>query len=260
MEIRIMECKKANRTWLIWVVALAMGSGGAAGLRAQRVVIPGITQPILDSTLGAPVAGIVAVRSHQEGDFVKQGEVLLELDKRLEELEARRRELVLAPMKTDLEGDRHLFQSTGSVSKQDLEKKETDYRVAVVEADAAKEQLRKRSISAPFDGYVTQIFLEIGEACQVQQPLVRIVDPRRCYFITNLEERLGHGLKTGQEVNLEVAAGSETTKVRAKIVFVSPVVDPASGLMRVKAVFENPNGRIRPGVAGNLLLEETNAH
>ena len=40
------------------------------------------------------------------------------------------------------------------------------------------------------------------------------------------------------------------TNIGGKIVFISPVVDPASGLQKVKVLFDNAEGKIRPGVSG----------
>ena len=57
-------------------------------------------------------------------------------------------------------------------------------------------------------------------------------------------------------MNLEVEAGEKHEQFTGTIYFVSPVVDPASGLMRVKVIFENPEGRIKPGVAGRMLMQE----
>jgi multidrug efflux pump subunit AcrA (membrane-fusion protein) len=98
--------------------------------------------------------------------------------------------------------------------------------------------------------------LHPGEACQAQQPLVRLVDPRKCYFIFNVDAKTGYGLKQGQNVRIEIEAGSKTEVFPGAIFFVSPVVDSASGLLRVKVLFENPDGKIRPGVAGRILLQE----
>ena len=41
-----------------------------------------------------------------------------------------------------------------------------------------------------------------------------------------------------------------------KIEFISPVVDPASNLREVKVVFRNPDGKIQPGVNGEMILED----
>ncbi len=224
---------------------------------AESLAIPGITSPILDSTLGTPVAGIVAARKFKEGDFVRQGQAIVELDKRLEELEVARRQVVLEPLKADFEANKTLYQQPkSSVSKEILDKKESDYRVAMAEYELAKEQVRKRSITAPFDGFVTEIFLQLGEACQIQQPIVRLVDTRHCYFICNVDSKSGYGLRPGQKVNLEIEAGNSVVLVEGTISLVSPVVDPASGLLKVKVIFENADGKIRPGVAGKMILQE----
>jgi RND family efflux transporter MFP subunit len=239
-----------------WLAALLAGS--SLPLAAATLSGDGITEPILDATLSSPVAGIVASHHFKEGDFVKLGQAIVELDKRQEELEAKRRSIVLAPMKADWEGARFLFQQPkSSISKEALDKKQSDYDVAVVEHELAEDAVRKRSITAPFDGSIVEIFLKPGEACQIQQPVVRIVDTRRCYFVANLEAKIAAALRAGQKVDLELSAATAPMHFPATISFISPVVDPASGLLKIKAVFENPDGKIRPGIAGRMIFEDT---
>jgi RND family efflux transporter MFP subunit len=216
---------------------------------------PGITEPVLDVTLSAPVAGLVTTRKFAEGDFVKEGDVIVELDKKLEELETERRKLVRDQKWSDFEATRKLFATTKGVSKEDLDKKEVEFKVAAVEHEMAAEQLRRRQVIAPIAGTVIEIVLEVGEACQPYQALVRIVDARRCHFITNIEARFGARLKAGQTMKLEIDAGSGVVAAQGKIIFLSPVVDSASGLQAVKLLFDNADGKIQPGVAGKLILE-----
>ena len=241
----------------IWFAAWVILAATSAD--AEKTSSSGITEPILDATLGSPVAGIIATQKFKEGDFVKEGQTIIELDKRQEELEAKRRGIVLPPMKADFDGAKVLFQKpNSSVSKEALDKKQSDYDVAVVEHELAEDAVRKRLIVAPFDGYIAEIFLKVGEACQVQQPVVRLVDTRRCYFISNVEAKRGYPLKTGQKIDLEIEVGPQPIHFSGIISFISPVTDPASGLMKVKAVFENPDGKIRPGVAGKMIFDDTN--
>jgi RND family efflux transporter MFP subunit len=240
---------------LLLMIGLSLFAFGASG--AETVTTIGITEPILTSTLGTPVTGIIAARKFKEGDFVKKGDVLVELDKALEQLEVARREVVLDPLKADYAANKYLYeQSRSSVSKEQLDKKEADYKVAVAEYELAKEQVRKRLILAPFDGVITEIHLQVGEACQLEQPILRLVDTRRCYFVGNVDAKSGHGLRVGQKVKIELEAGPATLSFDAELSFVSPVVDPASGLMKVKAIFENPDGKIRPGVTGKMIFDE----
>lgn len=219
--------------------------------------VAGITEAISDVTLSASAAGQVGRRPRKEGDVVKAGETILELDKQLEELEVKRRKYVLDLKRADMENSKKLFEKTISLSREELEKKVTEFYVAEADYELAKEQLQRRVIVAPFEGTVATLMLDVGEACQAQQPVVRLVDTRKCYFICNIEAKAGYGLKAGQPVQVEIEAGDKGTPVSGTISFVSPVVDPASGLMRVKVVFENPDGKIRPGVAGRMMLPES---
>jgi RND family efflux transporter MFP subunit len=216
----------------------------------------GITEPICDVTLSPSVAGIVSAWRVKEGDFVREGDVILDLDKALEELELKRRVLVVENRKDELEALQTLVKKSSiSVKKEDLVKAETEFNVAVAEQQIAAEQLRRRSITAPCSGTVAEFYKRVGEACQTYQPLARVTDTRQCYFVSNVEARAAVGLKTGQAVRLEIEALPVPLSVRAKIIFLSPVVDPASGLQKVKALFDNSESKIRPGIAGRMYSE-----
>lgn len=223
---------------------------------AEPRVATGITEPINDVLLSAAVAGIVNKWAFKEGDFVEQDQVILELDKNLEELEVRRRELVVENRKADWEALKALLEKSSiSVKKDDYEKAETDYKIAEVERDAAVEALRRRSVAAPGPGYIVQIMRRVGEACEPFQALIRLVDTRRCYFVSNIEAQAAEHLRLHQKVRLEIPQASGTARFEGEVTFLSPVIDPASGLQRVKVLFDNSQGRIRPGVAGTMYFE-----
>jgi RND family efflux transporter MFP subunit len=223
---------------------------------AEPIIAAGITEPICDVTLSSSVAGIVSAWKFKEGDFVKEGQAIIELDKRLEELEAERRKLARDNHKNDWEALQTLFKKNSiSVKKDELEKAETEYKIAAAEFEMAAEQLRKRSITAPCSGYIAEITRDVGEACQPYQPLIRLVDTRQGYFVCNVEARTAGRLKPDQTVSLEIESMPAAIKIPGKIVFLSPVVDPASGLQKVRVLFDNADGRVRPGVAGKMLIE-----
>ena len=90
--------------------------------------------------------------------------------------------------KAEWEGTKTLFEKKSlSVSREEFLKKEADYKVALVEYQIAVEQLRRRSLLARRPGTITEIKLHPGEACLAYEPVVRVVDTRKCYFISNLE-------------------------------------------------------------------------
>jgi RND family efflux transporter MFP subunit len=220
---------------------------------AESRPVQGITEPFLDVTLSPTVQGIIHERHFKEGDEVQEGKVILELDSTLEELETQRRKEVMERNRTDFESTRTLFEKTKSVSKDELDKRQMEYRVAVAELGIAEEQFKRRRILAPFTGTIVEIFLQSGANCEPYQPLVRLVDTKRCYFVGHIDGAAAGDLKIGQKVQVQVQGRAE--KIPAAISFIAPVVDSASGLAKVKAIFENADGRVRPGIAGVMLLD-----
>ena len=233
--------------WLAGTLALTVSAAPTA--------IIGITEPLEEVTLSAPVSGIITVQALKEGDFVKAGGTIFELDKKMEELELERRKVIVEVKSNDVQSTKILFKSTKGVSKEELEKKESEYKLAMVERDMAAEQLKRRVVTAPLSGTITEIFVDVGEGCQPLTPLVKVVDARQCIFVADVEPALGARIKVDQIIPLDIQNGTGSLHVSGKIIYLAPVVDAASGLLKLKAVFENPEGKIRPGVAGKMSLE-----
>ncbi len=256
-------------------------AGVACSTAQAQTTAAGVTEPFMDVTLSATVAGTVEKRLVKEGDAIKVGQVLLEMKKRQEELEVKRRKLIadskaelqaaearVVTVKMDLDSTRKLFEATKSISKDDLSKKELEFQLSVaevdrlkmtedrevIEADMAAELMKDRVLTSPVTGHVVEFFRQVGEDCKAQEPLMRVVDTRQFYFISNVEAKAGYNLKNGDTVQLQIEAGSKMIPVTGKISFVSPVVDPASGLLKIKVLCDNANGQVKPGVAGTMQI------
>ncbi len=254
----------------------------ASGAAAAPLRIPGITAPIREARLSANVPGTVLQVHVEEGDVVKEGDLLVELDQGFERLEVERRKLI-AESKAELEAAQHrvallenewevtrrLFESTRSVSEEDRDRKELEYKLAradlkrlealeqqeEIEYNMAQEQLNRRRIRAPWDGVVTRIFVKEGEGCDPRQPLVALVDPSRCEFVCNVPPAQARRLRVAGAVMLLVEDGDTPVERQGTVFYVSPVVDPASGLQEVKVRFDNNDGAVSPGVTAWLLLD-----
>jgi membrane fusion protein (multidrug efflux system) len=226
----------------------------AAGLlsTARAATVEGITEPYHDVTLGLADPGIIQQQFFVEGDVAKKGEVILELGTKLAELEVARRKAIMEQDKTVYESTQELFDNTKSVSKQDLSKAQAEYEVAKADYAIAEQELADRRLVAPFDGHITLIQLHPGAACAPYQPLVRLVDISRCYFVGHVDGVAAASLRLDEPVSITVAGGQT---VSGKICFISPVVDAASGLARIKALFDNTDGKIRPGLAATMAVE-----
>jgi RND family efflux transporter MFP subunit len=254
---------------------------GTCGWAQETTVVNGITEPHEDVTLSLTVTGTIVETRFKEGDAVKKGQVILTLDHRLEQLDVERRKLLwqstaeldaavarVATLKQQFESTKELFESTGSVSREELDALELDYTLAMaeetrlrmeekrqkIEYEMARESLDKRILKSPITGILIKYFVKLGESCEPEQPLVQVVDVSKARLVCTVEEPLGRTVKKGQLVDMSIRTGSTSIPKKGKVVFVSPVVDPASGLLELKAEFENADLMVRPGVSGVIRL------
>src|SRR4051812_23660271 len=236
---------------LVTLRALALLSliVGVSQTRAG-VATQALTESIGDVEMAAPVAGTVAVIHHGEGKFVEAGTVILELESRAEQLELERRKVQMETLKAELDRSETLLKGTSSISREEVDKKRGEFRIASVEFDLARDALAKRRVVAPFAGVVSLLPVKVGEYCQPPRILVRLVDARQFFAVANIEPAAALALTLGQALRLDTGDDAKPVPFEGKIVFISPVVDPASGLLRIKALFPNPDSKLRPGVAG----------
>jgi RND family efflux transporter MFP subunit len=126
--------------------------------------------------------------------------------------------------------------------------------------ESARQQLRsaelelgKTRIIAPFAGVVGRRYVRMGDKVTVGEKLfwVTATSPLRVRF--TLPERYVGKVHKGDMLTLNIPDAPEG-KHAAKIVLVSPVVDPASGTIEVSAEVVPPLGELRPGMAANIRL------
>ncbi len=217
--------------------------------------VTGITEPFQDVTMSFTVVGILANRPPPEGASVKRGEVVAELDSKLEMLDVERKRRTRDQLKSEADRLKVLFeQKTISVSQEERDKKEVEYEVARVEYEIAMAIVERHKLASPVDGYVVQYFRAVGEKCDEQRPVVRVVDVSQCYFTAFIEPRLLSGLALDREVNVEIETPTLPLIVSARISYIAPVVDASSGLLRIRAKIDNHEERFRPGVPARMRL------
>ncbi|MDP6449647.1 MAG: efflux RND transporter periplasmic adaptor subunit [Lentisphaeria bacterium] len=154
----------------------------------------------------------------------------------------------LEKVQYDIAVDQHDLQK--DLDRLELQQLEISEAREKLEYEQAEEQLAMRNIVSPVDGIVEEVYLEVGANCDPRQALVRIVDISRFYFIANIEPEVAADLALEQPVQL-VVEGSDK-KIEGKVSFISPVVDQASGLRRIRAIFDNTDGVVPPGLAATL--------
>ncbi len=215
--------------------------------------IDGLSEPATDTTLAFPTAGVLGKILVKDGQEVKVGDLLATLDEEQEKLEVERRSLVMEAAKKDYERTKQVFENGKSVSRDELEQKEANFKVAEVEHRIAKASLARRQLVAGVAGVITDHFdLEPGELVQANAPVIRLVNPKLCRFTCHVKGSANHGLKEGGAVVIKFTMEQGAVTFQGAVDFVSPTVDPASGLQVIKATFANPEAKVAPGLIGKL--------
>lgn len=137
-----------------------------------------------------------------------------------------------------------------------------DKTVAEAEAQAVQYEVDRRTLRAPFDGVIVQLYRQESEWVQPGEPILRIVnmDSLRVEGFLSAEDYAPDQVK-GASVTITVdLAGDDEAKINSTISYVSPVVE-ASGDYRIWAEVEkNPPGRgeypwlLRPGSEAEMQI------
>lgn len=113
----------------------------------------------------------------------------------------------------------------------------------------------KTNIVAPFDGVVARRYVRAGQAVAVGDRLfwVSATGPLQVKF--TLPERFFGDVKRGSQVLVNSADGPGSATYSAKVVQVSPVIDPSSGTIEVLADVTGSGPELRPGMLVNIKLK-----
>ena len=116
-------------------------------------------------------------------------------------------------------------------------------------------EMQKTRITAPFDGVVARRYVRAGQKIAIGDRLfwVTAVAPLRIKF--TLPQRFAGHVRPGQLLSVSTAESASPTHP-AKIIQVSPVVDPASGTIEVTAELSGKPVELRPGMTAQVRIQD----
>ncbi|MYM84687.1 efflux RND transporter periplasmic adaptor subunit [Duganella sp. FT50W] len=226
---------------------------------ASGPVITGSIQPERRADLRAEVGAIVIQVLKENGETVKKGDVLLRLDDTSirdsltsAEEATRAAEQSLAQAQRMYERQKTLLAS-GMVSTTALEDAEvrrnnaqSDLAAARSRSVAARQQLTRTLVRAPFDGIVSERKVSNGDTAQVGKELIKVIDPSSMRFEGTVSADKVGVVKVGQPVLFRVNGYGEQP-FNGKVKRVDPAANAITRQVEVLVEFADNN---RPGVAG----------
>jgi membrane fusion protein (multidrug efflux system) len=241
----------------------------------------GVLDGLVNAHIRAQVTGYLLSQNYKEGDPIKKGDLLFEIDPRpfqaaVDQAQGQLAQAQARLGKTELDVKRYApLVKDKAVSQEEYDdavQANLEAQAAVVSAKAQVEQAQLNlgftRITSPIDGIASIANGQIGDLvgpATGELTTVSTVDPIKVYynvteqayinftrlFATERDryERLGQ-----LEIELILADGT-TYPHKGKIYAADRQVSPTTGALRVASLFPNPNNALRPGLFGRVRVK-----
>lgn len=223
-------------------------------------VISGSLQARRSATLRAEVGGALLEVKVEQGQPVKRGELLARIDDAAlqDQLIAARSTAkvtgnALEVARAEEERNAKLAES-GVITQRDfdrvkLARQQAEAQLSEAQARLAltQDQLSRTRITAPFDGAVSERQANAGDVVAPGTPLVTVVDPTSLRLEAAVPAEHASKLQAGTPVDFRVAGYGEQG-FTGKIERVNPVVDPATGQVRIYVAIPNSEQALLAGL------------
>jgi len=181
----------------------------------------------------------------EEGDMVSSGQVLAVLVQDEAKIALSKVELKASNAKAALERAEGTHDQ-GLISAEAFDKLKMEYEVARQEVAEAEWLLAKTVIRAPFSACVTERFITQGQHLRPGDELFTVADYDPMVARIYLPESDVLELEEGREVHIALAANANLN-FTGRIRQIAPVVDTATGTVKVTVEAVKPPAGVRPG-------------
>ncbi|WP_417461318.1 efflux RND transporter periplasmic adaptor subunit [Kordiimonas sp.] len=220
------------------------------------------------------VGGTIQKVAFSDGDYVEKGELLFVIDPRPFEAAVARAEADIASAKSqlilteaELKRAAELVESS-FVSKSAYDKRKNDHEVAVATLKSAEAQLTTAKlnldyahVTAPVSGVVSRAEITVGnviEAGASAPVLTTLVSNDQLYAEFNVDERTYIAAKRqaskGGAMPVVMTLAGDSVSYEGELSSFDNRLDLRSGTIRARAVFQNTDGALTPGMFADIRL------
>ena len=223
----------------------------AAHVASQRndevVAAIGTARALKSVTLFAKSEGEIMSFAIAAGDLIQEGQTLVQLDATKAELAVDLAKKTLEDARQKLERAKYLKQRNVN-SGAGVEDATITVERAELEVRQAEEELRDKTLSAPFAGVVGIPKVEAGDRITPATELITLDDRSQLLVQFPIAEKFLARIKVGDEVTATTPSYARK-KFTGRLGFIDSRVDPVSRTIMVRAVIPNTDDLLRPGMS-----------
>jgi membrane fusion protein, multidrug efflux system len=231
------------------------GAGGPVTVEVGKVERLTLTDDVLavgslrsrqGVMLRPEVSGRIARLGFDDGQRVRRGQLLVQLDDTLQLAQLKQAEAQAGIARTNLQRSRELL-AQSFVSQSSVDQNAAALQVAEAQVALAMAQLSRMRVLAPFDGLAGIRRVELGDYVKDGADLVSIEDISSMSVDFSLPERYLARLRAGQpvEVLLDALPGK---RFNGRIEALDSSIDANGRALLVRAMVENPGALLKAGM------------
>ena len=220
-------------------------------LFSKKLILRGFTESSRSIILKSQVEGKVNSISFNKGLNVKKGDEILTIDPEDKVAIFKEMEALLDQREKEYEIAEKLF-SKGFRSEVNLSKAKVKYETALAKFEKSKVELDNTKILIPFDSFIEESFVELGDYVKKGDKIVKIVDLDPILLISTISEQNINFLKIGQSGKIKLANGFETF---GNLNYISSTSDLKTRKFKVQIEIDNKNKKILSGQTGEVEIK-----
>ncbi|HEV7912446.1 MAG TPA: efflux RND transporter periplasmic adaptor subunit, partial [Albitalea sp.] len=192
------------------------------------------------------VAGRIVKLGFADGQPVRKGQLLVQLDDQLQAAELRQAEAQVGIALANHQRNKDLV-AQNFVAQRVLDESAANLEVAQAQAALSRTRLGRMKITAPFDGIVGIRNVSLGDYVKDGADLVGLEDIASLFVDFRLPERFQSKLRPGQSAMVEIDA-LPGRKWNAVVQAIDPLVDANGRSIGIRGCIDNRQLALRPGM------------
>jgi len=221
-----------------------------ASERNATITVRGRTQALHAVDVRAEIEGVVKAIRFDKGQKVRKGDVLCEIDINDRGAKVAQMNAMVAQTGKELEVAQELFKQ-GFRSKTQLAQTQAAYEAAKAGASTMGIQLANTKIRAPFDGYIDDRYVEVGDFMRVGDKCEMVYAPEPFLAVGAVSEQEVGQIAIGDPASATLVTGQTVT---GKVRFVADRADATTRTFRIEVELPNADNTLRDGVSADIRI------
>lgn len=224
----------------------------------DNISLRGESKASREVSLRIEVAGKVEKIIANDGDILKEGQSIIQMDSRARYENLRSAKAASEEKRTYYDAAKRLHDK-GLQSEVGLSKARADYEMAKSNVKDMQLEVQNITLKAPFDGRLEKIQVEVGQYLQVGDRIASFVDYDPFEVSISVPEVQVSQLKIGQEIPVKLANGKEYV---GKLKYISSVANSGTRTYDADIIVENSSEDFFDGMTAEVKipLQEVLAH